>query len=160
MSRIFKTRKGIAVFITVLLALVLLVPVGGALADRSSVHVVNVPEEDRFDPFALVIRAGDQVRWVNNDGDDHTIVSDDFFTTTNNQGKNILLPGTESNGGNPGVVTLSFKKAGVFVYYCRFHAHLDEAHQPVAPGPDGGIQDAHGNFGTPMSGVIVVLPAH
>jgi hypothetical protein len=26
------------------------------------------------------------------------------------------------------------------------------------PGPDGGIEDANGNFGTPMSGVITVLP--
>ena len=160
MSRIFKSRKGIAVFIAILLALVLLVPVGGALADRASVHVVNVPEEDRFDPFALVIKAGDQVRWVNNDEEDHAIVSDDFFTTTNHKGEDILLPGTESSGGNPGEVTLRFRKVGVFVYYCRFHAQLDEAHQPIAPGPDGGIQDANGNFGTPMSGVIVVLAAH
>jgi hypothetical protein len=28
----------------------------------------------------------------------------------------------------------------------------------VAPGPDGGIQDPNGNFGTPMNGVITVLP--
>jgi hypothetical protein len=27
----------------------------------------------------------------------------------------------------------------------------------VAPGPDGGIQDSKGNFGTPMSGVVTVL---
>jgi hypothetical protein len=36
---------------------------------------------------------------------------------------------------------------------------LDEFNQPIAPGPDGGVQDATtGNFGTPMSGVITVLP--
>jgi hypothetical protein len=34
---------------------------------------------------------------------------------------------------------------------------LDAHHQPIAPGPDGGIQDANGNFGTPMNGVITVL---
>jgi len=28
----------------------------------------------------------------------------------------------------------------------------------VAPGPDGGIDDEHGNFGTPMTAVIQVLP--
>jgi hypothetical protein len=28
----------------------------------------------------------------------------------------------------------------------------------VAPGPDGGIQDASGTFGAPMMGVITVLP--
>jgi hypothetical protein len=35
---------------------------------------------------------------------------------------------------------------------------LDAAYQLVAPGPEGGIQDAKGNFGTPMMGVITVLP--
>ena len=38
----------------------------------------------------------------------------------------------------------------------RFHAHLDAYHQPVAPGPEGGIQDSNGNFGTPMMGVVTV----
>lgn len=158
MLRIFKSRKAIAVSVAFLLAL--LVPVSAVLADRPSNHTVNVPEEDRFDPFVMTIKAGQQVTWVNNDTDDHTIVSDDFFTTTNHKGVNILLPGTENNGGKPGKVTFRFQKVGVFVYYCRFHSHLDDSHQPVAPGPDGGIQDANGNFGTPMSGIIVVLPGH
>ena len=34
---------------------------------------------------------------------------------------------------------------------------LDESNQPKAPGPDGGIQDQNGNFGTPMAGVITVV---
>jgi plastocyanin len=34
-----------------------------------------MPEEDRFTPFALTIHAGDTVQWVNNDTDDHTVVS-------------------------------------------------------------------------------------
>ena len=33
----------------------------------------------------------------------------------------------------------------------------DSDNQPLAPGPDGGIQDSNGNFGTPMSGVITVV---
>ncbi|HLO31562.1 MAG TPA: hypothetical protein VK249_20590 [Anaerolineales bacterium] len=160
MFRIFKSRKVVAVSIAILLILALLLPVSVALADRSKVHIVNVPEEDRFDPFVMTIRAGEQVTWVNHDTDDHTIVSNDFFTTTNHKGTNILLPGTESNGGNPGMVTFRFRKAGVFVYYCRFHAQLDAFHQPIAPGPDGGIQDSNGNFGTPMNGIIVVLPGN
>ena len=28
--------------------------------------------------------------------------------------------------------------------------------QPAAPGPDGGIQDANGNFGTPMMEIVTV----
>jgi plastocyanin len=117
---------------------------------------VIVPGEDRFLPFALTIRAGDCVEWVNQDTDDHTVVSDDVFNTAGNDGTNQLLPGTDSNGGQPGTFVLRFDKVGTFVYYCRFHSHLDDDNQPVAPGPDGGIQDANGNFGTPMMGVITV----
>ena len=116
----------------------------------SSVHQVTIPGEDRFTPFALTIRTGDRVRWVNNDSDDHTVVSDDAFNTAGHRGLNHLLPA----GGS---FVLRFNHPGTFVYYCRFHAHLDAFNQPVAPGPDGGIQDPNGNYGTPMSGVITVL---
>ena len=114
---------------------------------------MTVPEADRFTPFAVQIRAGDSVKWVNNDEDDHTVVSDDAFNTAGNRGTNDLLP-------VDGSVVLRFRHPGTFVYYCRFHAQLDAFNQPVAPGPDGGIEDANGNFGTPMSGVITVLPRH
>jgi len=117
---------------------------------------VIVPEEDRFFPFALTIHAGDCVEWVNQDTDDHTVVSDDPFNTAGHKGTDHLLPGTDSNGGEPGRFTLRFDHAGTFVYFCRFHSHLDGDNQPVAPGPDGGIQDANGNFGTPMMGVVTV----
>jgi len=131
-----------------------------AAADDKRVHheQVIVPEEDRFTPFAQTIRAGEAVRWINMDSDDHTVVSDDFLNTAGPRRVNVLLPGTESNGGHPGQVILHFDRPGVFVYYCRFHAHLDSDHQPAAPGPDGGIEDDDGNFGTPMMGVITVLP--
>jgi plastocyanin len=121
---------------------------------RGHVQKVTVPPEDRFTPFALTIHAGDTVQWVNHDTDDHTVVSDDAFTTAGHQDTNHLL------GGNGGTFSLHFTHPGTFVYYCRFHAHLDSFHQPVAPGPKGGIQDAKGNFGTPMSGVITVLPSN
>jgi plastocyanin len=121
-------------------------------AGPGTIHQVTVPPADRFTPFALTIRAGDAVRWVNNDEDDHTVVSDSAFDTTGHKGTDRLL------GADGGKVTLHFPHAGTFVYYCRFHARLDAFNQPVAPGPDGGIEDPPGNFGTPMSGVITVLP--
>jgi plastocyanin len=127
--------------------------------EKRVAHVqVIVPEEDRFTPFAQTVRAGDAVRWINMDTDDHTIVSVDSSSTTGPRRVNILIKGTENNGGKPGQVVLHFPNPGVFVYYCRFHAHLDADHQPVAPGPDGGIQDADGNYGTPMMGIITVVP--
>ncbi len=132
--------------------------VAPALAGPPVNRMVIVPGEDRFTPFHLTIRTGESVEWVNQDTDDHSVVSDDAFNTAGHQGINVLLPGTDGNGGVPGTLTLHFTHPGTFVYYCRFHAHLDEDDQPVAPGPDGGIQDANGNFGTPMNGVITVLP--
>src|SRR5256714_11905279 len=135
--------------------LVALIAIGaiGALAhdQRKAVHQVVVPAADRFTPFALTIRAGDSVRWVNNDADDHTVVSDDAFNTAGHRGTDVLLP------ANGGTYTLVFKHPGVFPFYCRFHAMLDADNQPMAPGPDGGIQDSNGNYGTPMNGVITVV---
>ena len=136
-----------------------------ASVDKPNHHrLISVPEEDRFLPMSLVIRSGDTVDWVNNDGDDHTVVSDDFFNTTGPKNVDVVLP------ASGGTFSIQFHHRGVFVFFCRFHAHLDEDHQPIAPGSDGGIQttttfcDPGGaetcNNGTPMMGVITVLPRH
>jgi plastocyanin len=132
-----------------------------AQPEKARVHnMVIVPEEDRFTPFAITIHTGDRVQWTNMDTDDHTVVSDDFVNSGGPLHINLLLHGTDSNGGKPGTLSLKFGRPGVFVYYCRFHSHLDASHQPVAPGPEGGIQEANGDFGTPMMGVITVLPGN
>ena len=115
------------------------------------VRQIIVPSEDRFTPFAITVRVGQTVVWINNDGDDHTVVSNDAFNTAGHRGTNVIL---KANGGK---FVLVFKHPGVFPFYCRFHAMLDAHNQPKAPGPDGGIQDPNGNFGTPMNGVITVL---
>jgi plastocyanin len=115
------------------------------------VRQIIVPGEDRFVPFSITVRVGQQVQWVNTDTDDHTVVSNDAFNTAGHRGTNVLLK------GNGGTFTLVFRHPGVFPFYCRFHAVLDDKNQPKAPGPDGGIQDPDGNFGTPMNGVITVL---
>jgi len=120
-------------------------------------HVVNIPDTDKFVPFHLTIKAGDTVTWVNSDTDDHSVVSDDAFNDAGHTGLNQVIPGTDNNNGKDGIFTLEFDHAGTFVYYCRFHSKLDSDNQPIAPGPDGGIQDSSGNFGTPMSGVITVV---
>ena len=119
-------------------------------AGQMTVRQIIVPDEDRFTPFAITIRVGQTVKWTNNDTDDHTIVSDDAFNTAGHRGVNVLLPAGAS-------YSLTFNHAGVFPFYCRFHAMLDADNQPKAPGPDGGIQDQNGNFGTPMNGVITVV---
>ena len=115
------------------------------------VRQIMVPAEDRFTPFGITVRVGQVVEWVNNDTDDHTVVSDDAFNTAGQRGVNVLLP------ANGGTFRLKFNHPGMFPFYCRFHAVLDADNQPKAPGPNGGIQDPNGNFGTPMNGVITVL---
>jgi plastocyanin len=141
----------------VLLLAVAIIPIGVARAatghHEGRVRQVTVPEADRFLPFAVTIRAGDAVKWTNGDGDDHTVVSDDAFNTAGHRGVDHLITALG------GTFVLHFDRPGVFVYYCRFHATLDEFNQPIAPGPDGGIQNQDGNYGTPMSGVITVLPS-
>jgi len=150
---------------------VALVGVSGLKAKPKLHNQVIIPGEDRFSPFALTIHAGDSVMWTNTDTDDHTVVSNDFFNTAGNQ-IDTLIPGTDSNNGVPGTLTLHFTHPGTFVYYCKFHAQLDGDHQPTAPGPRGGIQNTKDpskcdpqapatemcNFGTPMNGIITVLP--
>lgn len=130
-----------------------------ATAPKSTKKVI-IPDSDHFVPFALTVRVGDTVEWVNQDTDDHTVVSDDAINTVGAKLTKIdqVVAGTDSNGGAPGTYRLKFKRAGTFVYYCRFHAKLDENNQPIAPGLDGGIQDGNGNYGTPMMGVVIVAP--
>jgi plastocyanin len=145
--------RKLVVLLPIALALAAVVAVGGGASAggaQPTTHRVTVPDADRFTPFGLTIRAGDNVRWLNTDEDDHTVVSDDSFNTAGNKGTNRLL----RTGRD---VTLHFDHPGTFVYYCRFHSRLDRAKQPIAPGPDGGVEN-NGNFGTPMSGVITVLP--
>jgi plastocyanin len=124
----------------------------GAQGGHGAVHQVRVPDSDRFIPFGLTIHAGDTVQWVNHDADAHTVVSDPPFDTAGHKHVDKVISAT---GGK---FALRFDHPGSFVYFCRFHAHLDHFNQPIAPGPRGGIQNAHGNFGTPMSGVVTVLP--
>src|SRR5262245_29053635 len=149
LSKLFANR-----FLPVFLLSFLLTPHGFGASDPGSrdsaavTKTVTIPDEDRFVPFALTIHIGDSVRWVNNDTDDHTIVAISRFTTTDHKTVNHLILGTDNNGGQPGEFTLKFSQEGRFSYHCRFHAKLDAHHQPIAPGPRGGIQSANGNFGT------------
>ena len=115
-----------------------------------------IPEEDRFTPYVLRVHDGDKITIVNKDEDAHTVVSDDAVSTTGPRGLNMIIPAA-ADDDHPGKVSFRVGPPGTLVIYCRFHSHLDAHSQPVAPGPDGGIQDEHGNFGTPMTAVIQVV---
>jgi|SRR5581483_1708259 len=124
---------------------------------RHAQATIVIPDEDRFSPFVTTVFAGDRVNFVNQDTDNHTVVSDDAVNDGGPRGIDVVINGTDSNGGKPGVYSTVFGHPGTWVFYCRFHSHLGDDHQPIAPGPDGGNQDANGNFGTPMMGIVHVL---
>jgi len=158
--RRFMRRTSLVVALLVSLAAVVTLvasPGGASSHHHGDNHVVNIPDTDKFVPFHLTINAGDTVTWVNSDTDKHSVVSDDAFNDAGHNGLVHIILGTDDNNGQNGTFTLEFDHPGTFVYYCMFHAKLDTDNQPIAPGPDGGIQDNNGNFGTPMSGVITVV---
>lgn len=124
----------------------------------SKYPTVNIAGEAQFEPLVIAVHAGDLVRWVNTDHLDHTVTSDDRFDYAVHQGLDKVIPGRDSNRGQPGYLEVEFPSPGLFVYYDKGFARLDRAGQPVAPGPLGGIQDAAGDYGTPMMGIVWVLP--
>jgi len=131
--------------------LVLLIVAGVSSSALAAAKQIMVPGEDRFTPFAVTVHVGQKVTWVNNDTDAHYVVSNDAFNTAGHKGVNhFLTPGSS--------YSLKFTKPGVFPFYCSFHSSLDGSNQPKAPGPFGGIQDPDGNYGTPMNGVVTVIP--
>jgi len=121
-----------------------------AVADDRKPKRITIPGEDRFAPFAITVKVGQKVVWINQDDEDHFLVSIDAFNTAGHRGTDKVIPPN-------GKVSLTFRHAGVFPFYCSLHAMLDADNQPIAPGPDGGIQDKNGNFGTPMNGVVTVI---
>ena len=74
-------------------------------------HQVTVPAEDRFTPFAITIHPGDTVRWVNNDSDPHTVVSDDKVF------KSKVLDTDEK-------FSYTFTKPGAYPYFCSVHPKM------------------------------------
>jgi plastocyanin len=121
---------------------------GNVSAEVQATRMVNIPAADFFLPMVLNIRAGDSVRFVNNDGDAHTVTTDPVYSSSYFQGVNVTLHGRNNSG--PGSVRIRFNRPGTFTYYCRNHAHLDQG-QPVNGGVEG-----NGVPGRPMMGIVIV----
>jgi plastocyanin len=67
-----------------------------------------------FSPAAISIKAGTSVTWINQDGTDHTVVSDPG------------APGAfeSKNPGNGGSYSFSFSKPGTYTYHCSIHPSM------------------------------------
>ncbi len=134
-------------------------------------HGVVIPGADRFVPYALTIRVGDTVTWRNNDGnEEHSVTSIDAVNSAKNPANvdHVLV-----GAGNP--FTLTFNEPGQWLYYCRFHAALDEFSQPYRLEESSANNTAKGGKKNPvnppvqqqpqeeevlapMMGVITILP--
>ncbi|MFF7023627.1 cupredoxin domain-containing protein [Streptomyces klenkii] len=83
----------------------------GAGAGRTMTETTVVIEGYEFVPASVTIHAGDSVRWVNKDYDEHTSTSDE--------------PGWDSGAIVPdGDFTQVFPTRGTFSYHCDFHSTL------------------------------------
>ncbi|MCF3102514.1 cupredoxin domain-containing protein [Streptomyces roseoverticillatus] len=79
---------------------------------RATTETTVVIEGFEFVPASVTIHAGDSVRWVNKDNDEHTTTSDE--------------PGGWDSGAIPpgSSFTQSFGTPGTFPYHCDFHSSL------------------------------------
>ena len=99
---------------------------------------IQIPGQDRFAPFTTQVATGGTVTITNQDTDEHTVTS---------------LPGAtvkfdvHIKGGETKTLQLP---AGVFRYYCTFHAKYISATDQVAALPSANFPDQ------PMEGVISV----
>jgi plastocyanin len=101
----------------------------------------------------VAVRPGQQVVFVNQDTDAHTIVGYDPTTGVTSREFNRIVPGTKGPGHAIHRYALSFPSAGLEAYFCSVHAELKAtfgtAVQPVKRAKTDG-------FAGPMTGLIVV----
>jgi plastocyanin len=101
---------------------------------------VQIPKADRFDPWFLQINVGDTIKWTNGDTDSHAAVS---IPGAPDQFTGVIAPNQS--------FSFTFKKAGVYSYYCNVHADFDDKTKRVKC-----HQDAS-EFPAAMEGLVVVL---
>lgn len=68
---------------------------------------------DRFDPVALEMFVGEKVTWINKDHQAHTVDSGSPMNPTTEFNSPLLDPN--------GSYTLSFTRAGTYLFYCSRH---------------------------------------
>lgn len=96
------------------LLLVSLLCAGSAMAALQAENFVVRAQNSSFSPATLEIEVGDSVTWVNAFDNFHTITSSSAIPAW---GEETLTEEDEQ-------VTLQFKSAGSFSYYCRFHSGM------------------------------------
>lgn len=144
-------------------AIVLVTTANGRGLDTTASHI-NIPDSSMtFRPWSIVVDAGQEINFVNNDMDMHiAIPSTEPMIMTEFRGSSRQLssklwmdkmqsftPITLKGGGGKGVLTLS--QPGLHHYFCPIHAAYSASAYTFAP------FESYGGYPFIMDGVIVVL---
>ena len=145
-------------------AIVLVTTANGRGLDTTGSHI-NIPDSSMtFRPWSIVVDAGQEVTFVNNDMDMHIVIPStepmimkEFRVATRQLSQRLWLDKMESfapitlkGGGGKGVLTLS--QPGLHHYFCPVHAAYNASAYTFAP------FKSYGGYPFIMDGVIVVLP--
>lgn len=126
--------------------------------------LVTIPDSSMtFEPWAIVVNAGEPISFVNNDGDAHIAMPSPepmLMAAPSGGGKlssALWLETMESFApimlaGNGGKGTLTLSQPGLHHYYCPIHTAYDATAYTFAP------LKSYGGYPFIMDGVIVVLP--
>lgn len=109
-------RRLISVAAPMAVALVLLVQ-GTALAAQKDVSIAGFA----FNPKATKVKLGDQVKWTNMDGVNHTSTSDGVSDGSGFTGIGLWASGPLPHNST---FTFTFSFAGTFPYHCSIHPTL------------------------------------
>jgi plastocyanin len=81
---------------------------GVHLGKPVATNQVLLPKSYKFEPAAIIVKAGTSVTWRNDDNFSHTVKVED---------------GVDHELGRGKSVTIRFAKPGTYHYLCTFHPH-------------------------------------
>ena len=85
---------------------------GGKPAAAAGAKAKTITIQDlKYDPPKITVKVGQTIQWVNKDDHDHTVIAKDKSFESDSL----------SNGES---FKFTFKKAGKYEYYCRFHPRM------------------------------------
>jgi plastocyanin len=98
-------------FVILLVLCLTAVALGGKpAADGAKVRTITI-KDLKYDPAKITIKVGQTIQWVNKDDHDHTVIAKDKSFESESLGNGETFKHT-------------FKKAGKYEYYCRFHPRM------------------------------------
>jgi plastocyanin len=117
----------------------------GDTVPLSASTTVNISDGSRlFEPWAVTVRTGSTVTWINHDCGMHVVATVPQLAAT-------VMP-TLSLPGDGGTASHTFRQPGVYYYDCSGYAEWDASRGTVVP------LKSHGSFPHVMDGLVIVTP--